>query len=73
MGPPNEVSCTGSEPSASQIQISMAPERVDSKARRLPSGENAGWRWLRLEDTSLSGGPPARVESESGSRQMLVL
>jgi hypothetical protein len=40
-GPPKEVNWTGFEPSALQVQISRLPERSDTKAMLLPSGEYA--------------------------------
>ena len=39
---PEVVSCTALDPSLLQIQISLAPERVEVKAIFLPSGEYAG-------------------------------
>src|SRR5438874_556877 len=48
-GPLNEVNLTGLWPSASASQISELPERVDSKAMRVPSGEYAGTNCVRVD------------------------
>ena len=47
---PSEVSCIGWEPSLWQTQISLAPERAELKAIRLPSGEKAGELSCRVEE-----------------------
>ena len=54
-GPPKSVSCVGFEPSALATQISMLPERVDSKAILLPSGENCGLKSTRVEEMKRMG------------------
>jgi hypothetical protein len=41
-GPPMDVSATGSDPSLPDIQISAAPERTDTNAIFVPSGEKLG-------------------------------
>ena len=73
-GPLNDVTATGSEPSAPLIQISGDPERVDSKASLRPSGENAGFACQqRLQETSLSAGPLDRIGLASVALQMFTL
>src|SRR5271154_1027696 len=52
---PEKVSCLGSLPSASMVQICRVPVRVDSKTRCRPSGAQLG-RSLR---------PASRVNSTS--------
>src|SRR5262245_31669267 len=54
-GPPKEVSCTGFEPSASEIQISWVPDRVDEKAICFPSGEYRGIPSRRVEEIKRCG------------------
>ena len=72
-GPPNAVSAEALEPSASLIQISRVPDRVDSKVTLRPSGENAGLCCVRLDAINLAGAPPARVGASSATCQMFAL
>src|SRR5687768_3614387 len=72
-GPPNEVTWRGFEPSASLIQTSQDPERVEQKASRRPSGEKAGSHSSRVEETSGVGPWVATGERARGTRQMFVL
>src|SRR5690348_6667603 len=51
-GPLKEVNCTAFEPSLSHTQISRLPERVDTKATFVPSGENCGEESSRVEEIS---------------------
>src|SRR5947207_981537 len=39
---PNELSCTALEPSVSETQISVLPDRLDEKVICFPSGETFG-------------------------------
>jgi hypothetical protein len=49
-GPPNKVNGTAFDPSLLHAQISGWPERLDTKATLLPSGENCGSMSLRLDE-----------------------
>src|SRR6516225_5649347 len=70
-GPPNDVSCTGFEPSLLHTQISKLPERSDMKAIRFPSGENCSSVCTRGDEISSVGGPPGVSERGPGARQIL--
>jgi hypothetical protein len=52
--------------------ISGYPERSDSKAMYLPSGETCGFHSPRLEEITLVAGPAGLVGLVSSSRQILV-
>jgi len=53
--PTAKVSCTGSEPSLLQTQISNLPERFDLNTIFLPSGEYSGSSSSLVEKMSLPG------------------
>src|SRR5262245_42229672 len=72
-GPPNEVTCRGFEPSASLIQTSKDPERVELKANWRPFGEKAGSHSSRLDEMSGVGLWAAAGARVRGTRQMFVL
>src|SRR3712207_35767 len=72
-GPPKEVSWTGSEPSASQVQISRGPVREDEKATFFPSGEYWGLLSVRVEEINFVGSrSPAPFAPRTSMRQMFV-
>src|SRR6516165_2692720 len=54
---PKNVSRAGAEPSAFATQISRLPERSDSKATRLPSGEYCGNKSYLVEGRKGIFGP----------------
>jgi hypothetical protein len=56
VGEPNEMSWTSFEPSASQVHISELPDRLDTKATFLPSGENSGRASTIVEAMDFCGG-----------------
>src|SRR5437588_7039599 len=49
-GPSNEVNWTAFDPSLLHTQISKWPERADTKATLLPSGENCGCMSSRVDE-----------------------
>jgi hypothetical protein len=53
--PLKELTWVGLDPSRSHTQISRLPERRDSKAMCLPSGETCGFNSPRLEEIILAG------------------
>jgi hypothetical protein len=53
-GPSKDVTSTGLWPSASASQISELPDRVDSNAMRVPSGEYAGTSCVRVGEIRIS-------------------
>src|SRR5262245_4775447 len=67
--PPKLVNCTGTEPSLLQIQISELPDRLDTKAIFLPSGEYRGLVSSCVEEINLVGGLPRPVELDTSVRQ----
>src|SRR5437588_11761548 len=74
--PPNEVNWTGFDPSPLHTQISGWPERSDTKATLLPSGENCGSLSSRVEEikvrTSLSPGTDLLLAPGAATRAMLA-
>src|SRR5437870_2415333 len=70
--PPKVVNCTGLRPSLSHTQISRLALRSDTKATRVPSGENCGLDSSRVEPTSGLGSLAGAIESGPGARQRLV-
>src|SRR5450755_3362565 len=73
---PSEVSWTQLDPSLSQAQISRAPERSDSNAIFLPSGEYWGANSVRVDGINLVGIlaasvlPALLLQSGMATRQM---
>src|SRR5439155_16865660 len=63
-GAPNEVSCTGFEPSLADIQISSLPVRSEPKAIFFPSGEKSISNCVRVEEINLVG--PLRGPDQFG-------
>src|SRR5215470_4087893 len=55
-GPRNEVRRIGFSPSLSQTQISSLPERLETNAIRLPSGEKRGLASRAVETINLARG-----------------
>jgi hypothetical protein len=72
IGPPKNVTRTGLEPSRSHTQISGWPERGDSKAMCLPSGEACGFHSPRLEAIIRVARPAGLVGLVRSSRHMLT-
>ena len=66
---PSEVNCTAFEPSLSHFQISLMPERYDTNAMFLPSGEYRGLWSCREEEINSIAPPPVVGRS---ARQMLA-
>src|SRR5271157_2137712 len=69
-----DVSWTAFEPSGSASQISVGPERSESKATRRPSGENWGDMSGLVEAMAALGGEDAGAPgAEVEMRQMLMM
>ena len=69
---PKRVSCRAFAPSRSHIQISLLPDRSDSKAILLPSGEICGPSSLREDEITLLGEWPLGGEPDIPISQVSV-
>src|SRR6266852_7797254 len=69
---PNDVSCLQLPPSLWQIHTSSLPDRLDSNATLLPSGENLGQISLIEESNAGVASPTAAPEASRSNDQMFI-